>query len=615
MANTTRRTFINNGTFVVPAGVTRVKTISSSRNINPFVFLQDAGNHSAPMFIDAQNNIWAIGSNGYGELGNSSATAAFSSPVQVVGGNKYQKLFTIQEGSNGNITAFALDVAGNLWTWGANVNGQQGRGDVTFRSSPVYITSPSSARFKNVIAFLSNNTASVLALDGLGRAWGWGSNTNSILGTGSNQASTSAYSTPTAVIGGHSFASLFVTQPASSLVGVTGVAFGIDFAGALWSWGSNASGITGTNTATSVTQLSSPTAVVGGISFANIFTTPMWTTNIVFGLDTSGNLWSWGNNTNGQCGNASAAVAFSSPVQVVGGRSWATMATPLMTFPTTQFTMNAQGALDTSGNAWCWGSNASGQCGNASATAAFSSPVQVVGGHSFASLFVFGDSQFASNSFYGIDSSGAMWAWGENRGGMLGIGNRTSVSSPVQIVFPAGAGAIIKVLGFVIQTAATSPPTMIAVLDNAGHIYTWGTNMNGLAGTNIAPSGANPTPPVTSSPVAVVGGNYFQNMYADTSLGGSASNGMVYGLDVGGNIYAWGTNQNGQLGVGDVTPRSSPTLVVGPVGVAQATLQQMQSFLVTPGTSYPIILQGTYGFFGTTCIGYGMDQIVVEFDQ
>lgn len=615
MANITRKVFTGNGTFTPPAGVTRVRTILAPRNASAFAYVSDAGNRQCTQYLDAQGNIYASGSNANGEAGNNSATAAFSSPVQIAGPNKWQKLWTIQEGSSGNPTVFAQDIAGGIWAWGANANGQQGVGSITPHSSPVFIAPPASARFKNIIAFLSNNTASVLALDGLGRAWGWGSNTNSVLGTGSNQASTVAYSSPTAVIGGHSFVQLVISQPSSSLVGAVGVAFAIDTAGGLWAWGSNNNGITGTNTATTVVQLSSPTAVVGGISFASVFAVPMWTTNIAFGLDTSGNLWSWGANTNGQCGNNSATAAFSSPVQIVGGTKFSTMATFLATFPTTQLTMNAQGALDVNGNAWCWGSNTSGQCGNNSATAAFSSPVQVVGGHSFAQLFTFGDSQFNANAFYAIDGSGNLWAWGENRGGMLGTGNRLSQSSPVQIVFPVGAGAITKIMGFVIQSAAVSPPTMIAVLDNLGHMYTWGTNQNGLAGTNVAPTGANPTPPVTSSPVQVVGGFFFQNFFADQSLGGSSSSGSIFAVDIGGNIYSWGTNSAGELGVGDQVPRSSPTLIVGSGAFSQGAPQQVQMLDVVPGQAYAIVLQGAYSQFGSTTVGYGADQMTVEFEQ
>jgi len=74
------------------------------------------------------------------------------------------------------------------------------------------------------------------------------------------------------------------------------------------------------------------------------------------------------------------------------------------------------------GAAWCWGSNASGQLGNASAGAQSAIPVQVSGGYRFASLSA------GRNGTCGVTiPSGAIYCWGTN------VGNHLYGQSPVPV--------------------------------------------------------------------------------------------------------------------------------------------------------------------------------------
>src|ERR1700679_3547443 len=80
-------------------------------------------------------------------------------------------------------------------------------------------------------------------------------------------------------------------------------------------------------------------------------------------------------------------------------------------------------------------------------------------------------------------------------------------------------------------------------------LYAWGSNNIGQLGLGDTAS--------RSSPVAVLG-NFKAQAIATNLIG-------LYAIALGenGNLYAWGNNANGQLGLGDVTPRSSPVAVLG----------------------------------------------------
>ena len=80
------------------------------------------------------NSLWSWGYNLYGQLGVGDVTHR-SSPVQV------GTLTTWSGVSGGGFHSLALKTDGTLWSWGYNLYGQLGLGDTTYRSSPVQVGS------------------------------------------------------------------------------------------------------------------------------------------------------------------------------------------------------------------------------------------------------------------------------------------------------------------------------------------------------------------------------------------------------------------------------------------------------------------------------------------
>jgi alpha-tubulin suppressor-like RCC1 family protein len=142
---------------------------------------------------------------------------------------------------------------------------------------------------------------------------------------------------------------------------------------------------------------------------------------------------------------------------------------------------NQSVGLTSSGIAYGWGTNGSGQLGDGTTTST-SSPVTVVGG-------ITNWSQLSAGRFHsvGLTSSGIAYGWGFNSTGQLGDGTTTSRLSPVTVV------------GGITNWSQLSGGNAFSLgVTSTGIAYAWGSNDNGRLGDNTSTS--------RSSPVTVVGG-------------------------------------------------------------------------------------------------------------
>lgn len=291
--------------------------------------------------------------------------------------------------------------------------------------------------------------------------------------------------------------------------------------GALYGWGENTNGSLGLG---DITPRSSPVQVVGGLNFTQIANGR----NNMLAISKAGQLYSWGDNTYGQLGQGSAGGTgmVSSPVQVLGGLTWAQILSAPYDF------QNFSIGLTTTGKAYGWGFNGPGNLGIGN-NVDQSSPVAVVGGLTFNKLVMDG----GNASCFGFANDGNLYSWGIGGVG-LGNGNSTQKSSPNLVV------------GGLSFTQLSSTNANVIALTADGTPWAWGSNTNGNLGLGDRTN--------RSSPVQVLGGLKFK--YVQTALGNGK---CTYGLTAAGQLYAWGDNTTGNLGLGDVVPRSSPVAVVG----------------------------------------------------
>tara|TARA_B100001250_G_scaffold400210_1_gene410496 strand:- start:4287 stop:16886 length:12600 start_codon:yes stop_codon:yes gene_type:complete len=93
----------------------------------------------------------------------------------------------------------------------------------------------------------------------------------------------------------------------------------------------------------------------------------------------------------------------------------------------------------------------------------------------------------------------------------------------------------------------------VAALTSDGYVYMWGTGSEGRLGQGSGDVGNKNTP----VQVKGVGGSGFLSNIKQISCGGT----QTLALANDGTLYAWGSNSEGQLGVGDTTARYYPTVV------------------------------------------------------
>jgi alpha-tubulin suppressor-like RCC1 family protein len=238
------------------------------------------------------------------------------------------------------------------------------------------------------------------------------------------------------------------------------------------------------------------------------------------GLKSDGSAWDWGDGASGQLGQGTTTASRSSPVSVVGAHSFGAIAGGVG---------YSFGLKSNDGSAWTWGLNTLGQLGQGTDVANRSSPTSVVGAHSFSRI------DCGANHALALKSDGTAWAWGQGSNGVLGQGTDiANRSSPASVV---GAHSFSRVSG----------GSLSAALKADGSAWAWGGDGGALGqGTTVANR---------SSPVSVVGGHSF----VEISVGS-----FVAALKADGSVWAWGSGGDGQLGQGtDVANRSSPVSVIG----------------------------------------------------
>ena len=181
---------------------------------------------------------------------------------------------------------------------------------------------------------------------------------------------------------------------------------------------------------------------------------------------------------------------------------------------------------------WGWGNNDYGGLG-INSTGNRSSPVQTVTGGTKWKQVACGYGMTAA-----IKTDGTLWAWGLNSSGELGDNTTTNRSSPVQTVVGGTWNYI--ACGYRFTIGIKTDMTL----------WAWGANDWGQLGNN--------TTVPRSSPVQTIAGgtNWVQAACTHGGFRASAA------IKADGTLWTWGRNTTGQLGDNTTTPRSSPVQTV-----------------------------------------------------
>lgn len=234
------------------------------------------------------------------------------------------------------------------------------------------------------------------------------------------------------------------------------------------------------------------------------------------GVRTDGTLWCWGANSRGQLGIGNTTDQ-STPTQVGTATDWVSVTSGDVTTC----------ALTSEHTIWCFGGDDNGVLGDGVMWRDSDVPVEVVGAHDWASVSA------GLFDVCAIDTDGALWCWGWNTHGTLGIGApKGGRARPTRV---GTASDWLQVSGGWADTCGI----------RASHLlYCWGYNGWGGLGTGDQKTRRVPVQVSTST------------HFSQVSVGWD----HTCGIGTRGAAYCWGRNLYGAIGDGTTVPyRLTPT--------------------------------------------------------
>lgn len=244
-------------------------------------------------------------------------------------------------------------------------------------------------------------------------------------------------------------------------------------------------------------------------------------------LKQDGSVWAWGYNDDGQLGDDSYNKRRLSAAQVKGEDGDDEL---------NDITAIAAGnahtlALKKNGTVWAWGNNDKGQLGDGS-TSGSKTPVQVKGLKGMIAIVAGAEHSLA------LKGDGSIWAWGNNSAGQLGDKSIIKRSAPVQVRSISGI------------TAIAAGENHSVALKGDGTVWTWGSNSAGQLGIDLAKGSKRLVPALV------------EGLSGASAVGAGNNHTVAFKRD--GTLWAWGNNNNGQLGDNSKDDRLIPVQVNNP---------------------------------------------------
>ncbi len=354
-------------------------------------------------FYSGAGYCWGLNSSG--QLGNSSTTQSTTAVAVTTSGVLSGK--SLPQITGGAATACATDGGGAGYCWGLGSSGEAGDTDTS-----VNFNAPVPVAFRTALIAAGSAHSCVIRN---GRAYCWGDNATGELGN--NSTTQSLVPAPVSTSGVLSGVTL--TQIATG----PGFTCAVSAAGAAYCWGTNTSGQLGNN---STTQSLVPVAVntAGALSGKTI-------TQLTVGapdpcaLDPPPAADSGGAHTRGQHGHhsttqslvpvavsTSGALSGKIVAQVTGGQNYGC-------------------GLDATGSGYCWGDNDDGELGNNSTSQSLV-PVSVYTAGALSGVTLYQITTGTDHTCT-LDTTGAAYCWGLNSSGQLGNDSTGNSSLPVTV--------------------------------------------------------------------------------------------------------------------------------------------------------------------------------------
>lgn len=283
-------------------------------------------------------------------------------------------------------------------------------------------------------------------------------------------------------------------------------------------------------------------------------------------VNRNGTLYTWGANFIGQLGNGTVDDT-NVPTQVIG---------MLNNVRTAKMGSGHALAVKTNGTVWVWGYNGEGQLGQGTYDSdAHVAPIMVTG------LIATAAAVGQSHNLV-LDTNGVVWGWGSNLGGQVGV----------PIVFDYEMTPVMVSNWTGVRAIACGQKSSFALKSN-GTVWAWGFDLRGSLGIG-------PTVSANATPAQVL--NLPTNIVA---LAAGVGHSMA--LDSTGNVWTWGANSSGQLGVGtsDNNDHSYPAVLTSLSGVVDIACANNSSYAIKADGSVWTWGDNADGALGySTALGY-----------
>lgn len=412
-----------------------------------------------------------------------------------------------------------LTESGQVFTWGANDNGQLGTGDNNDRDTPFNITGRFSSGDDKIIQVSTKGDFNI-ALTQSGQVYTWGNNYCGQLGNGDAGpcVSDKEHATPGV--------SKYVNTPIN---------------------------------------ITSQFGLPAGRQI--VFVKAGW--RQAFAIDSENNLYAWGANYSSQLGLGVTGGPVSKPTMVsfdlVGGVDG-----KIIDLATDSHTL----VLTDTGHVYVWGYNYYGQLGNGSSGEQTDSnqPIDITDRFNGKKII---QVEASSNGSMALTGDGEIYAWGENTRGNLGFnegltdsllihGDIRSAEDHIQPITPTLASTD-GINGNITELTAGFSKTL--AITDSGYTYAWGENSGGQLG--IA-NDEGDSYKVCSNTLNCWGAETRINKRKPTLLAGysgdnsfvsiSASADSLFAIGTNGHVYSWGLGGTPQQG--DVTNSVNHELIV-----------------------------------------------------
>ncbi len=512
--------------------------------------------------IGSNNLLYGWGINTTGQLGVGD-TAAHLQPVQIA----LPQNVAVKAVAAGATHTLALDANGNIYAWGNNESGELGNGTLSASLTPVQVSLPGNMAATAIAAGQQFS----LAIGQDGNLYSWGINSSGQLGNGTlNNATTPTRVTLTGI-----------TPQTIAATYSVGLLIGADSAGALhlYAWGNNSAGAVGNGTTTNQTAPAQVT-LPGGVSPASLGISDNQT--VVLGSD--GQLYAWGDDTDGELGDGKVLTYASQPeldadFYAPGSSTTALGSTPATSPANQPVTLTAT----------VTGTSPSGTVQFFDGAAVLGSPITLVDG---AAQWV------TSTLSVGTHALTVLYSGDLNNSASRSATVTETVTSQLSqtISFPTVGAQSLATTGTasVVLAAVSSSGLAVTYTSRTPLVCTVSGATVTLIGSGLCTIALDQSGNGTYGNAVEVLQSFLVQPAAgapQTIAGGAQHTLLIRG----GAVYAWGDNSSAQLGNGTTTTRLLPGLVNLPAGVSATAVA---------AADYGNIAIGSNG--SLYCWGYGV---------